>query len=402
MEKLIDNRNDFITRLFPWILVLMPILYPYKLFNLYLPLSILSIYAFVLIIVKRKFYVYKPYAYLSILMILMNILKMVIVQDFSISFIYNILELLLIFFITTVISQNAKMDNIYKVYKKIGVVVCLGIYYQAFLIFILKMNTYPIKILPIDSGRFSDLITRPTSFFQEPASFILFIIPLIYIALTRKDWLVIIVSSIAVVFSTSTSGVLLLILLFFIYNTKIEKYNINILAMLLLGAVFGVGFFYLDVFSASKEKLLGILAGGGTFNIRVLLGPEIFLGMPLLEKFIGITNSNISNYIYMHLANYDNLPGLIEYFWHYREKESFYLSTNSGVLIRYGLLGISLYINLLYKLYRDSNSNFKYFIWIIIIAGFGMNFYYSRFFIMYMWLILSQVDRNKNFLKFKL
>ena len=374
-----------------WCLPLISIFFPYKVFDIYLPLLFLFIFSAFKIFSNKDIQIYKPFFIFFLYTFISYSLKSVFCAEFQTVHLNNILSLFLVNGV--IISCSGYMDDdvIYKTYKIFGFLAALGIIYHAFCVFIMGASVSPIALLPNAGLRFLEVGDRPVSVFQEPASYALFLLPLLYLSVIKNDIKVLVFFSLTLLLSTSTSGIAIGILIWVYYflkkqNLKSIFFPVCMLALLIFA------FTEMQIFDSARIKLFEALHGDSTTNIRLFIGSQVYWRLPLMEKIFGIFSPSLMEYLYAHADKFGDIEGLLIYLDHYAESGGFYTNFVFLLLINYGLLGFSLFIYFLYSLFQSLTA-WKLYPWILLTVGFGMNYYLGPEYIISILLMLSQRRR---------
>ena len=126
------------------------------------------------------------------------------------------IEYIVIYFLVFIIcSQSLDEDRLFKVWKIAGVIYALGLLIQVIQIYFLGQRIAPISIIPgyelRTEGNIAQL--RPSSFFAEPASFVIAMLPLEFLSIKRKDYKWAVFTTISILLSASTVGIILSVIL---------------------------------------------------------------------------------------------------------------------------------------------------------------------------------------------
>lgn len=179
---------------------------------------------------------------------------------------------------------------------------------------------------------------RPCSFFMEPASYVAFMICPLALALTEKKhvWSVIIILSIFL--TTSTTGLILsfIMLVMSLFGQKMKTGSI-------IGViVIGVGLFYalthLSAFEYGVNKLENTDV---ETNVRLSQGPYIVSTMHANEYIFGAPYSTPYAYCKSGRATEVHFYG-----------ENVFMSTIWQLILLYGLVGLSLYLYIYWKIIK--------------------------------------------------
>lgn len=154
-------------------------------------------------------------------------------------------------------------------------------------------------------------IIRPSGFFLEPAHLSLysyfFLCSILFDNDSKKNWLMIFLSSVGVILSGSGMGIVFLVFLFALYIYK----NIikNITTSLIVLIAIGISSYFLlktNFLSVVLNRVLtsGVLYGGNALQARIGDGYNIFKELPIFNKLFGTGYGNIPVGIYLNGMTY--------------------------------------------------------------------------------------------------
>ena len=115
---------------------------------------------------------------------------------------------------------------------------------------------------------------RVSAFFTEPAHLSIFLLPVFYLALNNKKFLLAVLYAAGILFSGSTTGLILLalLLLVFLGKMKIKKTTRFIIVVLLIITFFIIFTYFPDVFFDNFDKL-----SSTDSDSKRLLGPLSYI-----------------------------------------------------------------------------------------------------------------------------
>ncbi|NOU95111.1 hypothetical protein GC093_18045 [Paenibacillus sp. LMG 31456] len=234
----------------------------------------------------------------------------------------------------------------------------------------------------------SDSVTylRMNSFFSEPSYFAIFILPVMAFMLIKDKYFYAIVCCLLLFISTSTLGIIGSIILIIMYAILKKNYKIiAVFSVLMILIVFFVQ--NLNVEWLLKNNLNKIASSNENSQIRFIGYLDYYWKLPLVNQFLGVGFSQLSNYFREYgLHNYSN---------------AFVI-----VLINYGLIGYLAFIFFIIWLFRITTSSGKIFLGIMVIICaidsfiYSYNFYYILFYVLVS--LRTHGDEqevHKNFLK---
>jgi|GEM_PF-2039609 len=218
-----------------------------------------------------------------------------------------------------------------------------GLLYQ-FQFVIRGIAIHPIEIpgLEIDASRLENLIPRPSSFFMEPAAYAEYMLAPLSIALIRKKYLWAISIILSVFLTTSTTGLITVFIMLFIYILSQSIGTKNKFMVLIAGIGLMVSISQLSLFSSGIEKFETIDV---ETNVRLAQGPSVLKSMNLGEIIVGTHYSTAYDYC----IKADRASDVVVY------GDMVYLPTFYYMILRFGIIGFLLYLNIYYRIYRKNN-----------------------------------------------
>lgn len=223
----------------------------------------------------------------------------------------------------------------------VAIIVIMGLLYQ-WLIIVGGGVVHPLEIpgLTMSETRLLREMVRPSSFFMEPQACVSFMIfPLAFSLIERKYiWTVILILSIFLTTSTTGLVVSFVLLGMSIFGTgKFKLYRT--LFILLIGA----GLFYaltnIEAFQYGVDKFENTDIEQ---NIRLVQGPYIVSTMTSGEMIFGAPYGSAYRYCLVRAHN------VVFY------GESVFMSTFWLMILRFGIVGLVLYLNVYYQLLRKT------------------------------------------------
>ena len=389
--------NTFLSYFFPFFMILAQ----YPIFSTF-TVGILIIMVYTILYystVSKKIYVHKYLLYLTLYITLMEVFDMLrggFVRDGQIN---SIIMMYIWIFIISVSSSIIDMKKMYKVFLVIGMVSIGIIIYQSIYIYGFHQPMKPIAILPIPSSHSFvwEPAMRPSGFFTEPAAYVSYILPLLFLTIYYKKHLFSGFIIFSILLSGSSSGIIFLAIYAF-YSTFFLIKSIYKKIMLVAGFVLATYlFFSVGIFDSAIEK---ITKTDFEHQIRVAKGFLIYYEMSLSEKLFGIVGS-VGNYI---LADLHSFPWAENYIIYDKIRLLDYITSFSGEMVKSGIFSSFLYIIIFYKMFKYDNKEFKGMLLLIIISTFISSFSYNAWFaysyIIYFVMINPKVNKNFIILKF--
>ncbi len=249
------------------------------------------------------------------------------------------------FLLIFIICGNDFDENVlYKWWKIAGTIFGLGMVYHVIQIVGLGNTVTPISIIPGYLMR-SDALEgswRPTSFFAEPAAYVTSMMPLLFLALKRKDLKWAIVSTFLIVMSTSTVGVVLVTVLwvaFILLEKKSFKLTLTVLFFI---AVFLLLFMKLPIFTTTLQKVEEVTQGESTWGSRVQAPFELVGTMKPLELPFGADIIEPRQYAYQNIDRIKSGTMLMSFL--ILDDDAMFLNTYASLIFRYGIVGLALFL----------------------------------------------------------
>ena len=325
----------------------------------------------------------RPFLFFWGYVVIRDIFRMVLGTDPLQTQINRMVEYLISFILLIIVcSEEFDDDKLYKVWKIAGLVFGLGLLYHFVQIYILGQRVVPISLIPGYSIRSDDTIgtIRPCSFFPEPASFVNAMVPLEFLALRKRDFKVAIFTTISILISTSTVGIILTVVLWATsFMQKDLKVRTKVFMIILsIGIVFA--FANLDLFGASLTKLLLAAEGGSTFGSRVTGSFEVIGAESLFEKIVGTNYNEVNRYIDTHSSLFAS-RSIVQIYWRGGTGNVF-LNTFGQLFFRYGLIGFILFLSPLISFLRSQNYQAKAYVVMVIVAIFGQTMLLNSYYFM--------------------
>lgn len=367
------------------------ILSSYNLFGISLMYLILAVYSvFRILLHKDTLYINKQ---LTIFLFFIFINQLLLIgwnQDSVNVILKNLFEVFLTTGIIVILSNAMRKEYLYKPYAIVGCIAMVGIFIQSFQVHILGNSVVPIQIFPTllgDTHQWYYYTDRPMSFFVEPQAYATFILPLLFICLERKNLKFAGLITFSVMLSTSSLGIIMssLIWIMYVINSRfsIKKTIMAIFVIVLFTAMFT----QLSLFEHAFSK---ILATDIDNNARLSQGFEIWLQMPLEDKITGIGKGTLTDYIDEKGIWLKRMPLASN------PSKWSYVTTISGTLIYYGIIGAAIFYLMLIKMVRNKKSGFSTFALAIVALSFGQTILFNAWYILWYTMYFCCVNKKNN------
>lgn len=253
-------------------------------------------------------------------------------------FIVQIFYFVSVFFL----YPNLNIEKIKGSMNWVALIAIVGLLYQWS--FILRgQGVHPLQIPGLSSSEFilEKIIMRPSSFFMEPAAYASFMMCPLALALIDKKWVWSAVMILSIFLTTSTTGLMIsFILLGMTIFSKQTGKTALVVVVIAFGLFYSLNHF--EVFSGSVSKLESTEIEG---NVRLSQGLKVVASMRPSEYIFGVPYSSAYNY-----CSSGRMMD-VEFYG-----DSVYMATFWNLLLLYGIVGLILYLNIYYKLFKTSRQ----------------------------------------------
>lgn len=335
---------------------------------------------------------------LSVSSPLLALFAFMLVHDFVKAFvaspnIFTWIERMIYLLFLSSIIKNVNKDNLYKVWKFVGIIAIIGLFYQSYQVYILEQPVSMIKLIPFgtsESANYLHEYMRPHSFFLEPAAYSTWILPLLYMVMERRKFILAIVISISVMLSTSSTGLIMvgIVWLYFSILNVNENGNRKSGFILVSILIIGIGAFSsLGIFDASLEKITNISLDNTSNSTRLILGFQLFSQTPIEYKLLGIPFGSVEAYLRSGAVNL-GMYGL--------SLSTSYLGFVNAIgncLLMYGIFGAFFYLRLFYKYFLRADKSLKCYVLLCFLAIFGQSVFWNSLFVTQMAAILGCMEK---------
>lgn len=314
-------------------------------YNMILSSSVLVILLMSIIAISRKgvdvnYSLYKPIIIFLIYYLVHDLLLLLITGG---GYIKSYVGNATILFSIPLISGAINYTKLKSLLNWVTVISVAGLLYHVILVTRGQVIT-PIQIpfLTMDQERIQHLqgigFFRPTSFFVEPQAYASFILVPLFISLFQKKYIWSAILLVSLLLSTSTTGIFaaFFMLVVFVFN-QMTSHRIKIVQVIVI-LVFMVALYYLlvnsSLFATGYEKILNT---DFSSTERLNLGITIVSSMDPLQLIFGAPYFSSVDYC---LAN--GLGSLVD------ENGMAYVSTIWYMILKYGIIGLVLYLYIFY------------------------------------------------------
>ncbi len=340
----------------------------------------------------NKWYIYKPIMYFLIYMLFNSLIKVLFMGEVGSEYYNTILEKVASFLVLVAISSRIDENQLYKSWTIVAVPVLAGMLFQSFMVYVLQKPVSPIPILPISSEMariWTQSSLRPSSLFSEPAALVWFMLPLLFLAIKRRNYVFAILITMAIFLSTSTTGILLSLLLWLAFSVSMPMRRKERILTIALIVAFVLLFSLLSVFTFAKEKLI-------TTNIessfRLGYGFRIISTIPKNQWLFGVPYSSVASYI----TDSGNVPAS----WYDINIPYFsYVNSFCQNFLEYGLIGTLLYFNLFFALYRRGDKWIRPLLLAAFLSIWGQSLSFGSGIFIIQFGVMIGLDKNKDLSK---
>lgn len=383
------------------LIILIPILGQYTIFNLPLSIAEMSIAAYIIIIILNKgikknlkLFINKSYI-IMVLGMLLSGLIMVIFLGNEVSLIEMLNGFMrIIFYLISImiIIPYINYNELFKYYCKCSNIIIILFFIQVF--FYYALNRKIVLIIPFlnlfvnkDIEVLKMFMFRPSSVFLEPSWMAIYILPVfIYMLFKKNNILMSSIIAIAIVLSTSSLGmisVVILIVCKFIFETKINIKKIVLAISLILSLLMILNTPYVE----NSIKRLSNIRNSGSTMMRVYRGFNLYEQLPDINKIFGVSVGNLENFI----ENNDYIDDK-----YHEEGSKEFVSDILYIFITSGVIGGILYVIFLLDLLINSTLYLKMNILVFIIIGFTSPMLTNYTWLFYMFILFSiKLKENK-------
>jgi hypothetical protein len=315
------------------------------------------------------------------------------IDEFSTIF-HKILEYTVIY-ILSIYLTNVEFDEelLFAVWKIAGIIFIAGLVYQLIKIYVFGQGVSPISIIPGYELRSNETSLRPSSFFAEPASFASALLPLEFLALKRSDYKWALGTTLMIITTTSTVGIVLSAALWVL--TLIQtQYNVGKKLMIVAFGAIGIWIIMnMNIFNSSISKLSDVMAGDSTVGSRIICGLDTIRTMDLFQWIFGTTYNDSSVYIVERMSKFSSTSPARVYMAAHGE---IFLNSFCKLIFNYGLIGLLLYLRVFYQRLKDKEYEAKLYLIVILISIIAQSKFLNSIFFMELMIILLYDNKRKD------
>lgn len=280
----------------------------------------------------------------------------------------GMIENIILFLSIFVIYPNLNITKLKGSFNWVAIISIAGLIYQWGLLSSGNMvHQLEIPGLSLSAESLERVSVRPSSFFQEPAAYVAFMMCPLTLSLLDKKYIWSIVMILSIFLTTSTTGIFvcfIMLIVSLINSRKLRKRTAFIIGLTTVASYLALTRF--DVFEYGLEKLEDTDLES---NVRLRQGPYVVGTMESNEYIFGAPYSSAYNYCVSGRAPLVSFYG-----------ESVYMSTFWLMLLLYGVVGLVLYLNVYYQLFKKSRETWSLIACLCVVlfsSGYGIGVFYT-------------------------
>lgn len=357
-----------------YIVMLCPIIGIYELIpNVGLDNFMLLFGMLLLILIKRKFQFDRMlFLYFIILVVLNTLSYGLSTANKNNIFVNNSIQILVFAFFLSFYKKNNTYDIKFdKILNYFGLIAVMGVFIQ-YISYYFFDNPLPLRLpignfvkdgFDIETFGGSILYGRPTSFFKEPSHFAIYIAPIMYRNLERKNYWMFGLFTLGLILSTSTLGIVLFGIMLIRHSVSSFK-NIGYVLLSIIPLVFFT-ILYSDKFKTlNKDYSSKLDTSSLNDNIRVFGVLNTFDFFEFKDFLFGIGHNQLEDFQlrsnFVDAYNYAN---------------SFFMAVFS-----FGVIGFFVFLMILKKGFNNKFTTGYFFIFVAVLFSdqilFNQNFFY--------------------------
>lgn len=230
---------------------------------------------------------------------------------------------------------------------------------------------------------------RYSSIFAEPSHLALYAIPLLCLKLfdpkKKKNYEVIFITAMILISSSGNGIVIVAILWFYYFYSRTGKISVRKVSNIIIGALVLLGIHLLlknfTFYSTVIENLFTSSSASTKADYRIYRGFDYFLKIPLTYKLFGIGFRNLTSFTHYYgiTSGYDIL----------RSQNFEYMNAISQILIYSGLVGFSIFVSFMVKIYRISSKPAKAIVVSFVLMCFSSSVLFDTYWLLYLSMIFA-------------
>ena len=285
--------------------------------------------------------------------------------------------LLAIIIVPSAIRYEKMVSSLYL----IAIIASIGLIFQLVQILAGHPIALPVLPAPDEDSRLWAEMGRPSSFFWEPSSFVIYVMFPLFISLMNKRVPLSIFFFLCILLSTSSNGIFMapIMLAVYVFTSSSKKSN-KVLVAIAMAAIM-VFFFKSSIFDIGKVKIENTEFSE---NARLANGPKVVSAMPVDDLIFGIPKTTIEKYA----MSAGSLSSFIS------SKDSLFLSDFWYVMVVYGVVGLLLHLLVYFRLIKLDKSLLPYVV-VLLIAQFTQSISFRSMYVYQMICVWSYVIYHK-------
>lgn len=338
---------------------------------------------------RRPLYFHKGLVAFTIYALLVQPIVFSQYGGFSTARLYNFIAVIYIVLILAVFAESMNIDRFFRVYLAIGLISSAVIAIQSVQLYAFHQNVYGIALLPCDTSGWYSGGNRPCGLFPEPSVYAYYVLPLIVLCLQNGKKRIALLITLCVFMSTSSMGIISAAFVWaywFLRGIDIRRILAGCAVMVVLLLV-------------TMQTPMGHFAVEKIMNIDLINSPRItrgfliFANLDPAQQLFGIGRNNLEYFIDNGLVQLTDWAST-----QVSEANLDYVTSASGIMINYGLLGVMLYfIPLGFMLRVDGRA--KILLALFIILSFVQTMFFDMNFVFLLLIIINLEDKEKGFWK---
>lgn len=328
-----------------FLLAFIPFLTPYGIGIIHMDMLSCFIVAAICYFRRQEKWTPKFYRLFVAFIIIHELVLCVTMPVMKVSHLNNLINMMVFLFTIMIVGPAIDLEKFKRSTYLLGIIASIGIIYQFKQVLsgnIISPLNLPFMDIFFERERGDQMVIRPMSFFDEPASYALYMILPMFFLLIEKKYLWYGLAVICVLLSTSTTGVVSCFSILLLYLIPHAKNKGLVIAVAIIIGLAGYALSNMEEFAATKDKIENT---DSSSNSRMSNGPYLATHITPMELVLGINASNIQDYVKSHKELY---KGIITF----GVTDGFFVSSLWLILLKFGIIGFVLYYFIYYKLIR--------------------------------------------------
>lgn len=388
MKKILDYLYCYEFGLLELLVAFYPLICGYKVGGIPMSQGFVIILALISIVTRgiRPFR-FKPFILFGCYVVVHNLIYACIIDGVSSAsgFVNNTIGMAILVVCCRFISPVIEYKKLWSGIVVISIICILGLLYHASQLAMGNLvSTIPIPFMP-DQGAGSRLLEdnfRPSSFFFEPQSYVMYMLVPLFLFLRERRYSVCAVIGITILLSGSTTGIALLAILVFMFMLQggiSIKNKIIILAFFCGASLFLLNSKYTQI---GLEKLETTQERGG--DLRVSNGPALFADVAPIYYITGAPYTNATN-----MARKTSNSNVVFV------QDNVFIPSFWIALVFYGFIGLYFFMNIYWTIWKK-NKEIRPYVACLIACTFSNPDFLGATMIYALMFMLSFIDKKDN------